>query len=138
MRNLVVRCNPHKHTHAREVQMLSPSRKDHPARKIFQEQQCTIQRETCVAFHSIVAFSTERKRAPLSAITISLSYRLNANSRREEEVGHAQQSGTDLWRKLLCLGPPERESRYPTFPLYITRAKGVCDPFIGILFPLGS
>ena len=137
MRNLVVHCNPHTRTHTyagEKFKCFLCPRKDHPAKKIFQEQY-TIQRETCRFF--ILSSRSPRetrqneKGSTLCDYDLSLSLSLFLVSTEckivEHEggrkgrvsgrlAGHAQQSGTDLWRKLLCLGPPERESRYPTFP----------------------
>ena len=137
MRNLVVHCNPHTHAHThtrgRSSNAFSVLVKIIPRRKSFRNN--TQYREKLVAFsfsRRILHVKHDEERKGLHSLrlrSLSLSFSLVSTECKIMEheggrkgrvsgrlAGHAQQSGTDLWRKLLCLGPPERESRYPTFP----------------------
>ena len=124
--------------------MLSLSRKDRPAKKIFQEQY-TIQRGNVSLFYSLVAFSAERKG--LHSLRLqSRSYRLNAKSRVEGKRGGGEGRFRQTPRDTPSNQEPISGGNYCVLghlnanlvtlhSLVYNASKRGWDPFIGILLP---
>ena len=156
MRNLVVHCNPHTRTHTyagEKFKCFLCPRKDHPAKKIFQEQY-TIQRETCRFFILSSRSPRETRQNEKGStlcdydlslsLSLSLSYRLNAkswNTRGGERV--AFQAGSrdtpsnqePISGGNYCVLGHLNANLVTLHSLVYNASKRGWDPFIGILFP---